>query len=396
MEKNILYFDIIGGISGDMTLASLLDLGIPKEIFLEELSKINMNDEFQLKIDYKYENGIKGTKVNVITKEQHGHRNLVDIYDIIDNSKLSNSIKERSKKIFMVVAEAEAKVHGTTIDKIHFHEVGAIDSIVDIIGTCILLDLLNIDKVYATAVPLGSGFIECAHGIIPAAAPATFEILKNIPVKLNYLEGECTTPTGAAIIKTICNKFVDEFDFNVNKIAYGVGHKKFEKPNLLRVVLGKEDKDVNEIAYEIIANIDDMSSEIYSYLFEKIMDEGALDVFTESIFMKKNRPAYKISILTKEEDLDKFIELLLTETSTFGVRYKQYNRAKLDRKFIDLNTAYGTIKIKLGYYNGKLIKAKPEYEQCKLISIKRNIPIKAVYDNINISLDEKINEKLLT
>lgn len=395
MSKNILYFDIIGGISGDMTLSSLLDLGVPKEIFLEELSKLNMDNEFKIEINKKFESGIKGTKVNVITTEQHCHRNLIDIYYIIENSKLNKNVKSKAKKIFMAVAEAEAKVHGTTIDKIHFHEVGAVDSIVDIVGSCILLDLLNIDKVYATAVPLGSGFIKCAHGIIPAAAPATVEILKNTPVKLNHVEGECTTPTGAAIIKTICNKFVNEFNFNANKIAYGVGHKQFEKPNLLRVALGTEDEN-NEVVYEITANIDDMSSEIYSYLFEKIINEGALDVFTESIFMKKNRPAYKISILTKEEDLNKFIELLLTETSTFGVRYKQYNRAKLDRKFIDLNTNYGIVKIKLGYYNRKLIKAKPEYEQCKLISTKLNIPITEVYNKINMSLEKEISKILLT
>ena len=395
MKKNILYFDIIGGISGDMTLASLLDLGVPKEIFLQELNKLNMDNEFEIEIDYKYENGIKGTKVNVITKEQHCHRNLIDVYDIIDNSRLNNNIKERAKEIFMIVAKAEAKVHGTTIDKIHFHEVGAIDSIVDIVGSCILLDLLNIDKVYSTSVPLGSGFIQCAHGVIPAAAPATVEILKNIPVKFNHVKGECTTPTGAAIIKTICDEFVDELDFNTKKIGYGVGHKKFEKPNILRVALAQEDEH-NEVVYEIVANIDDMSSEIYSYLFEKIMDEGALDVFTESIFMKKNRPAYKISILTKKKDLNKFIKLLLTETSTFGVRYKEYNRAKLDRKFIEVDTVYGKVKVKLGYYNNKLIKLKPEYEQCKLISKTLNIELREVYNEINKSINEKININLLT
>ena len=395
MKKNILYFDIIGGISGDMTLASLLDLGVPKEIFLQELNKLNMDNEFEIEIDYKYENGIKGTKVNVITKEQHCHRNLIDVYDIIDNSRLNNNIKERAKEIFMIVAKAEAKVHGTTIDKIHFHEVGAIDSIVDIVGSCILLDLLNIDKVYSTSVPLGSGFIQCAHGVIPAAAPATVEILKNIPVKFNHVKGECTTPTGAAIIKTICDEFIDELDFNTKKIGYGVGHKKFEKPNILRVALAQEDEH-NEVVYEIVANIDDMSSEIYSYLFEKIMDEGALDVFTESIFMKKNRPAYKISILTKKKDLNKFIKLLLTETSTFGVRYKEYNRAKLDRKFIEVDTLYGKVKVKLGYYNNKLIKLKPEYEQCKLISKTLNIELREVYNEINKSINEKININLLT
>ena len=395
MKKDILYFDIIGGISGDMTLASLLDLGVPKEIFLQELNKLNMDNEFEIEIDYKYENGIKGTKVNVITKEQYCHRNLIDVYDIIDNSRLNNNIKERAKEIFMIVAKSEAKVHGTTIDKIHFHEVGAIDSIVDIVGSCILLDLLNIDKVYSTSVPLGSGFIQCAHGVIPAAAPATVEILKNIPVKFNHVKGECTTPTGAAIIKTICDEFIDELDFNTKKIGYGVGHKKFEKPNILRVALAQEDEH-NEVVYEIVANIDDMSSEIYSYLFEKIMDEGALDVFTESIFMKKNRPAYKISILTKKKDLNKFIKLLLTETSTFGVRYKEYNRAKLDRKFIELDTIYGKVKVKLGYYNNKLIKLKPEYEQCKLISKTLNIELREVYNEINKSINEKININLLT
>ena len=395
MKKDILYFDIIGGISVDMTLASLLDLGVPKEIFLQELNKLNMDNEFEIEIDYNYENGIKGTKVNVITKEQHCHRNLIDVYDIIDNSRLNNNIKERAKEIFMIVAKSEAKVHGTTIDKIHFHEVGAIDSIVDIVGSCILLDLLNIDKVYSTSVPLGSGFIQCAHGVIPAAAPATVEILKNIPVKFNHVKGECTTPTGAAIIKTIWVEFIDELDFNTKKIGYGVGHKKFEKPNILRVALAQEDEH-NEVVYEIVANIEDMSSEIYSYLCEKIMDEGALDVFTESIFMKKNRPAYKISILTKKKDLNKFIKLLLTETSTFGVRYKEYNRAKLDRKFIEIDTIYGKVKVKLGYYNNKLIKLKPEYEQCKLISKTLNIELREVYNEINKSINEKININLLT
>ena len=209
-EEKILYFDIIIGISGDMTLSTLLNLGVPKEIFLEELSKLNLNDEFEIEINDKFENGIKGTNVNVITKENHVHRNLIDIYDIIEHSSLNDDIKENAKKIFMEVAKAEAKVHGTTIDKIHFHEVGAIDSIVDIVGSCILIDLLCVDKIYATKIPLGSGFVKCAHGVIPVPAPAVAEILKDVPVKFNNVTGECTTPTGAAIIKTMCDEFVDE------------------------------------------------------------------------------------------------------------------------------------------------------------------------------------------
>ena len=237
-EEKILYFDIIIGISGDMTLSTLLNLGVPKEIFLEELDKLNLNGEFEIEINEKFENGIKGTNVNVIAKENHVHRNLIDIYDIIEQSSLNDSIKENAKKIFMEVAKAEAKVHGTSIDKIHFHEVGAIDSIVDIVGSCILIDLLCVDKIYATKVPLGSGFVKCAHGIIPVPAPAVVEILKDVPVKFNNVTGECTTPTGAAIIKTMCDEFVDEIEFETKQIGYGIGYKKFEVPNMLRTFIG--------------------------------------------------------------------------------------------------------------------------------------------------------------
>lgn len=237
-EEKILYFDIIIGISGDMTLSTLLNLGVPKEIFLEELDKLNLNGEFEIEINEKFENGIKGTNVNVIAKENHVHRNLIDIYDIIEQSSLNDSIKENAKKIFMEVAKAEAKVHGTSIDKIHFHEVGAIDSIVDIVGSCILIDLLCVDKIYATKVPLGSGFVKCAHGVIPVPAPAVAEILKDVPVKFNNVTGECTTPTGAAIIKTMCDEFIDQIEFETKQIGYGIGYKKFEVPNMLRTFIG--------------------------------------------------------------------------------------------------------------------------------------------------------------
>lgn len=238
MEQRILYFDIVNGISGDMTLATLLNLGVPGEIFLEELSKLNLDDEFDIKIVSKIENGIKGTNVDIIIKEENAHRHLVDIFSIIDNSRLNENVKGMAKRIFMVIGEAEAKVHGTTIDKIHFHEVGAIDSIVDIVGASILIDLLCVDKIYASTVPLGSGFVKCDHGIMPVPAPATLEILKDVPIKLNSVKGECTTPTGAAIVKTLCEEFIDTLEFEPKQIGYGVGHKKFELPNILRSVLG--------------------------------------------------------------------------------------------------------------------------------------------------------------
>lgn len=394
MEQRILYFDIVNGISGDMTLATLINLGVPKEIFLEELSKLNLNEEFEVKITSKIENGIKGTNVNVIIKEQNVHRHLVDIFDIIDNSSLNDKVKDMSKKIFLEVGESEAKVHGTTIDKIHFHEVGAIDSIVDVVGCCILIDLLSIDKICSTVVPVGSGFIECDHGIMPVPAPATLEILKDIPIKLNSVKGECTTPTGAAIIKVLCDEFVDTLEFEPKQIGYGIGNKKFEIPNILRSVIGVKKKQ--NFIYEIICNIDDMSSEVYSYLYEKILEEGALDVYTESIYMKKNRPATKICILCKECDLNKFIDILLLETSTFGVRYNKYNREELKRKFKVIDTKYGPITVKLGYWNNKLIKATPEYEECKDIAKIHYISLKDVYYEINCIIKQEIDFKLLT
>ncbi|WP_275890799.1 LarC family nickel insertion protein [Romboutsia hominis] len=238
MGERILYLDLVNGISGDMTISSLLDLGVPKEIFLEEINKLNIKEEFEIKITPKNESGILGTNVDVITKENNPHRHLVDIFEIIDSSYLSGKVKEMAKKVFLVIGEAEAKVHGTTIDKIHFHEVGAIDSIVDIVGSCILIDLLCIDKIYSSTVPLGSGFVKCDHGVMPVPAPATLEILKGVPVKLNNVKGECTTPTGAGIIKALCNEFVDDIEFEVDKVGYGIGYKKFEVPNMLRSILG--------------------------------------------------------------------------------------------------------------------------------------------------------------
>lgn len=388
MEERILYFDIVNGISGDMTIATLLDLGISKEVFLEEINKLNLGDEFNINIQEENENGIVGTKVEVITKEVNAHRHLSDIYEIIDKSSLNEYVKENAKKIFMVIAEAEAKVHGTTIDKIHFHEVGAIDSIVDVVSACILVDLLCVDKIYATTVPVGSGFVKCDHGIMPVPAPATIEILKDVPIKLNTVKGECTTPTGAAIIKTLCDDFVDVLELEVKQIGYGIGHKKFEILNILRTVLGVKKE---EFIYEIIANIDDMSSEVYSYIYEKFINDGALDIYTQSIYMKKNRPAIKLCILCKEDDLNKFIDLMILQTSTFGIRYSKYNRVTLDRKFTKIETEYGKITVKLGYYNGQLIRITPEYEDCKKISINKNIPLNSLVNNINYLINKKFN-----
>lgn len=387
MEK-ILYFDCISGISGDMILAALLDMGIDKDKFLKELSKLNLDDEFEFSSYRKNVNGIEGTHVDIILKNKHDHthRNLKDIYKIIENSKITDKVKFMSKDIFMEIAMAEAKVHGTTIDKIHFHEVGAIDSIVDIVGACILIDMINPTKIYCSPVVLGSGFVKCDHGLIPLPAPATLEILKGAKIRLINIQDETTTPTGAAIVKAICHEFIKEGEFDINDIGYGIGTKVFSIPNMLRVVIGSR-KETSQV-FEINANIDDMNGEIFSYIYEKMFKMGALDVYTQSIFMKKNRPAVKLSVICEEYNLSEMMEFILKETTTLGVRYSQLTRQVLDRKEIKIKTKYGNVSVKLGYRNGKLLKYSPEYEECKIIAENFNLCIKTVYDDINYTTNK--------
>lgn len=252
--KKILYFQCNTGISGDMTLGALLDLGVDKEIFLDEINKLSIKDEFELKIEKKKVSGIEGTNVDVILKEHHHHedehdhhhgRHLADIYKIIDGSKISKNAKSLSKKIFEQIGKAEAKVHGTTIDKIHFHEVGAVDSIVDIVGTAILVDMLSIDKIYSTPIPFGKGFVKCDHGFMPLPAPATIEILRGYEVKFTQIESELTTPTGAGIIKALSSGILETEDYSVNRIGYGLGNKELPIPNMLRAVLIEQKKKKN-------------------------------------------------------------------------------------------------------------------------------------------------------
>ncbi|MEI7677299.1 MAG: nickel pincer cofactor biosynthesis protein LarC, partial [Bacteroidales bacterium] len=296
MEKRILYFDCFSGISGDMTIGALLDLGIDQNLFLAELDKINL-DEYEVEIKKGLKKGISGTDftVHLHTHEHsheeehhhnHGHehehhqaekphnhahtRNLADIYTIIDNSELSEYVKTASKNIFLIVAEAEAKIHAKTIDEVHFHEVGAVDSIVDIIGAAICVEMLKIDEIQCSEINLGSGFVHCEHGIFPVPAPATLEILKGVPVYSKNAKKELTTPTGAAILKALCREFGSSPEFVIEKIGYGLGKRNMETPNVLRVIIGK--RKTNSALTMLETNIDNMNPEIYSYLFPKLLE----------------------------------------------------------------------------------------------------------------------------
>lgn len=427
----VLYYDCFCGISGDMNLAALIDLGVPKEYLVKELSKLNLDSEYEIKIEESSKLGITGTRVDVILKDklddkihiseqtlhehthihtheqacehshhnhdgkhhhdehsheehvqnhEHHHRNLKDIEEIINSSDLSDKVKKLSLNMFMKVAEAEAKVHGKTLYEVHFHEVGAIDSIVDIAGAAICLDYLKVDKIIASTVQVGGGFVKCAHGLMPVPAPATVEILKNIPINTGIVQFETTTPTGAAILSANVDEFTQKVDFSIKKIAYGIGHRDLEIPNVLRIYLGeKEISEKVERQYILETNIDDMNPELYGYVEERLFEVGALDVFKTPIFMKKGRPAIKLSVLTNEKVEKDILDVIFEETTSIGVRKYKVEKIMLNREFSKIKTEYGDITIKKAYYKGKLVKYKPEYEECRTIAKEKNISIDKVY-----------------
>ncbi len=439
----ILYYDCFCGISGDMNLAALIDLGVSKEYLIKELSKLNLNSEYEIKVERAAKLGITGTRVDVILKDElndeahvseqalhehsyehyhyngdehhhegsnhthehdhshehsheehnhsheHHHRNLKDIEEIINSSDLSNRVKELSLKMFMKVAEAEAKVHGKALYEVHFHEVGAIDSIVDMVGAAICLDYLNVDKIIASPVQVGGGFVKCAHGLMPVPAPATTEILKNIPINTGIVQFETTTPTGAAILSANVEEFTPKVDFSITKVAYGIGHRDLEIPNVLRVYLGDaENFEKVEKQYILETNIDDMNPEIYGYIEEKLFDSGALDVFKTSISMKKGRPGVKLSVLVDEQSEKTVLDIIFEETTSIGVRKYEVEKIMLNREFSKVETEYGNITVKKSYYKGKLVKYKPEYEECKAIAKEKNVSINKVYKAVyQVKLD---------
>ena len=394
----VLYYDCFCGISGDMNLGALIDLGVDKNYLFNEISKLNLNSEFDIKIEKALKNGIGGTRVDVLLKEHHHehgdghedehehhhHRNLQDIKSIINSSSLKDSIKKASMEIFMKVAEAEAKVHNKPIDMDHFHEVGAIDSIVDIVGAAICLDYLKVDKILASPVQVGGGFVKCAHGIIPVPAPATIEILKNIPIKSGIVQFETTTPTGAAIIAANVEEFIDRVNFSIESIGYGIGHRDLEIPNVLRVYLGKQESKEEEVEHFIIeTNIDDMNPELYGYIEERLFVSGAFDAYMTPIIMKKGRPATKLTIFTNAENEKAVLDVIFKETTSIGVRKYKVDKIKLDRDIVEVHTKYGKINVKNSYYNGELVKSKAEYEDCKRLAVENKVSILEIYKEVN-------------
>ncbi len=398
-----LYFDCSSGISGNMTLGALTEIVGDTNYLVNELKKLNV-DGYHIEISKKVKNGITGTYVDVILEKEHKnepvdvdnnhnahnhkehnhhhhheHRNLEDINKIIDNSKLESNVKELAKKIFLRVAKAESKVHNKPIEEIHFHEVGAIDSIVDIVGTAILINKINPDKIISSIVNDGYGFIECAHGTISVPVPATSEIFAASNVKFRQIDidTELVTPTGAAIIAELADEFTALPAMVTEKIGWGTGSKDLKIPNVLKVYYGEMEKP-NEDVVVMETNVDDCGGELFGYTQELLFKNGALDVFFTPIYMKKNRPAYRMTVVCKRKDMTKLQNIIFKETTTIGIRYRFEYRNCLNREMIEIDTKYGKIQAKKVINNGETY-IYPEYESTKQLASEKGIALKELY-----------------
>jgi len=367
----IAYIDIISGISGDMFLAALIDAGFSAKKLLDELKKLNINFDMEVK---KEGDVIKGTSVYIYSRDDK-RRGLNDILSMIENSDLSENVKERAKKIFTNIANVEAKIHGIDVEEVHFHELGAVDTIVDIVGSLIALEGLGISKIYSSPVKVGRGIVECMHGKLPVPAPATLELLKGKPIEFTDIDAEITTPTGAALLR------MAEFcypEIEVDRVGYGLGKKKLDIPNLLRIVIGRE-VDAGGV-YVIETNIDDMNPELYPHVISNLIDAGALDAFIIPVVMKKNRGGVLLKVIATGNKLEEIKKIIYEETTTFGCRYYKVVRDKLEREIVEVETEYGKIRVKVGYFNGKIITISPEYEDCAKVAKESRVPIREVYE----------------
>lgn len=375
-----LYFDCSSGISGNMTLGALIEIIGDETYLLNELKKLNVSG-YDIKISKTITNGITATYVDVILQNHnhHEHRHLEDINNIIDISSLDDNVKDLSKRIFMRVAKAESKVHNVPLNEVHFHEVGAIDSIVDIVGTAILINKIKPEKIVSSIVNDGYGFIKCAHGTISVPVPATSEILASTNVKFRQIDidTELVTPTGAAIIAELASCFSPLPTINVERIGWGAGLKELKIPNVLKVYLGEADSRNNEIVV-METNIDDCSPEILGYVQELLLASGALDVFYAPIYMKKNRPAYTLTVICKENKVALLQDIIFKETTSIGIRFRIENRTELARKQVEITTPYGNVLAKEVTHNTNTY-IYPEYESLKAIALANNIPLKDLY-----------------
>jgi pyridinium-3,5-bisthiocarboxylic acid mononucleotide nickel chelatase len=374
------YFDCFSGASGDMILGALVSAGLSEERLRAELGKLSL-DGYELGIRRIQKQGFAAIKVDVQLTGKPGHRHLRHIIEIIDGSALSDSVRQRAKRIFTRLGEAEAKVHGIEVEKVHFHEVGAVDAIVDVVGAMIGLEQLGVGRILCSPIPVGSGTVTCDHGVLPVPAPATAELLSGVPLAECDEVGELLTPTGAAILTTLAEGFGPIPAMQIEQCGYGAGSRDGQKrPNVLRLFVGQvaEAGDLSDEVVVLEANLDDATGEQIGHAFAALLAAGALDVFTTPIMMKKNRPAVLLSVLATPEKQVACEEVLFAETTTLGVRKHVCTRRKLSRDVATVETKFGPIRIKLGRRGDRVTLASPEYEDCAEASRKHGVSLRAV------------------
>jgi len=385
----IAYFDCISGISGNMALGAMLACGLDIDILRAELAKLPIG-EWTLKATQVQKLGIAATHVDVDDhphqheqghhRHHHPHRGLADILTIINAAELSTGVKEKATAVFTRLAEAEAKVHGTTPEEVHFHEVGAIDAIIDIVGTCIGLEALAIERIVSSPLPLGSGWVKCAHGVFPVPAPATALLTAGFPIVKTDIEAELVTPTGAALITTLAESFGPLPAMKVLHVGYGAGTRELPRPNVVRLFIG-ETADVADAPVEIVGlecNLDDIPGEILGYTMDRLFAAGALDVFFSAIQMKKNRPGILLQVLCAPGEESACMDIIFRETTTLGVRRTSYTRTVLPRRHENAVTPWGAVRMKITTSNGEE-RAAPEYEDCRQLAQDNDVPLQQVY-----------------
>lgn len=386
-----LYFDCFAGASGDMLLGALVSAGVDPGRLSEQLQLLDVSG-FDLRFETVDRSGISSVKAHVGVPEEHAHRHLHHIEKIIGDSRLPGPVKERAVRIFTRLAEAEAKVHGIPVSKVHFHEVGAMDAIIDVVGACIGFEMLGIERFACSKIHVGSGFVNMAHGKFPVPPPAVAELLADIPVYSTEIVGELITPTGAAIISTVCQEYGKLPEMRTQATGYGAGTRDFKDfPNVLRIMIGDSAAQREAASRELLVletNLDDVSPEILGFVMEKALAEGALDCWFTPIQMKKNRPATLLSVLCIPEERDRFVELLVRETPTLGIRISTVERFCLDREMSAVLTRFGEIPVKVARFEGRVVNAKPEFETLREIATREGIPLRDVESEVMRKLSD--------
>jgi uncharacterized protein (TIGR00299 family) protein len=377
----IAYFDCFSGASGDMILGTLIDAGLSLQRLRQELKKIQI-PTVHLKAEKVLKAGLAATQVTVEGRnEKRSHRNLKEILRIIERSGVETDVKEKSREIFERIASVEGKIHRVPKEEIHFHELGGLDSVVDIVGSVWGIRQLGIEKIYVSKVNVGGGFVKCEHGILPVPAPATLSLMEGKPIYSSGVGRELLTPTGAAILTTLGSEFGSMPLINVERIGHGAGRDDLPHPNLLRLIIGTSGSTSGKERVVVIeTNIDDMNPQFYDYVIEKLLAMEVLDVFITPVLMKKNRPGHLLTVICPSAKLAHITTFLLRETTTLGLRWHEEERAKTDREILPLQTKHGRIRFKLARWEGKVSNLSPEYEDCKRLALEKRVPLKEIFE----------------